>query len=67
MTTHKTQGQTLEKVGIYLPTPMFSHGQFYVANSRFGSGNNVSVLALDSKYKDMEGTYTDNVVYEEVL
>ncbi|CAG8492804.1 17076_t:CDS:2 [Rhizophagus irregularis] len=27
-------GQTLNWVGLYLPTPMFAHGQFYVACSR---------------------------------
>ena len=27
MTIHKSQGQTLERVGVYLPTTCFSHGQ----------------------------------------
>jgi hypothetical protein len=27
MTINKSQGQTFEKVGIYLPSPVFSHGQ----------------------------------------
>jgi ATP-dependent DNA helicase PIF1 len=34
MTINKAQGQTLKMVGIFLPKPVFTHGQLYVAMSR---------------------------------
>ena len=49
MTINKAQGQTFNRVGIYLPHLVFSHGQLYVAFSRVSCFGNVRVK--------VEGTY----------
>uniref|UniRef100_A0A8I6YED5 ATP-dependent DNA helicase n=1 Tax=Hordeum vulgare subsp. vulgare TaxID=112509 RepID=A0A8I6YED5_HORVV len=45
MTINKSQGQTIPNVGVYLPEPVFSHGQLYVALSRATATSNIKVLA----------------------
>ncbi|XP_035231014.1 ATP-dependent DNA helicase pif1-like [Stegodyphus dumicola] len=72
MTINKSQGQTLKKVGIYLPQPVFSHGMLYVAFSRCSSMRNVSVLVKDTKKQGRlipgcSKVFTRNIVYREVL
>ncbi|KAL1928886.1 hypothetical protein VTP01DRAFT_2672 [Rhizomucor pusillus] len=44
MTINKSQGQTLDRITICLPTPVFSHGQLYVALSRATSPENITVF-----------------------
>ena len=46
MTVNKSQGQTIPNVGVYLPAPVFSHGQLYVAMSRATSRTNIKILVL---------------------
>ncbi len=46
MTINKSQGQTLEKVGIFLPEPVFAHGQLYVGLSRVRSSSDVKIKIL---------------------
>ena len=64
-TINKAQGQTLQRVGVYLPEPCFSHGQLYVAASRVGLRERIRfALPRDPETSTFR---TRNVVYREAL
>ena len=72
ITVNKSQGQSLSQVGIYLPQPVFSHGQLYVALSRSGNPAQTKILVmnvsnLQGVFPPLQGTFTRNIVYNEVL
>ncbi|XP_073138699.1 uncharacterized protein [Henckelia pumila] len=67
MTINKSQGQTILVVGIYLPDPVFSHGQLYVAFSRGISMKNTRVLIKPDISNGGDYSPTKNVVYKNLL
>ncbi len=73
MTINKSQGQTLEKVGLYLPHPVFTHGQLYVACGRVGSPDHLAIFVENRSSQgtfEIDGsidTYTRNVVFKNAL
>ena len=83
MTVNKAQGQTIPNVEVYLPEPMFSHGQLYVALSRATARLNIRILAVPAAEKDVNkgkekgkrkgkkkainDIFTKNIVYKKVL
>lgn len=65
MTINKSQGQSLEMVGLFLPKSVFTHGQLYVAISRVTSPTGLKVFIDDEKGNST--CITQNVVFHEVF
>ncbi|XP_071688688.1 uncharacterized protein [Rutidosis leptorrhynchoides] len=66
MTINKSQGQSLKFVGLYLPKPVFSHGQLYVALLRVTDPNGLKIVMVDDDDRTLKG-HTRNVVYKETF
>ena len=62
MTINKSQGQSLQNVGIDLRNSVFTHGQLYVAFSRATKADNIYVLNSEGSNRQV-----GNVVYRELL
>ena len=60
MTINKSQGQTFKAVGVDLTNESFTHGMLYVALSRVGSPNHLTLLVGENRK-------TRNVIYNEVF
>jgi hypothetical protein len=63
MSVNKAQGQSLKYVGLDFYSPVFTHGQFYVAVSRATSVNRIKAI-WDPKFPNPA---TKNHVFPEVL
>ena len=73
ITINKSQGQSFDSVGVYLPQHVFSHGQLYVALSRTKYQR---CLKLFIENSDSQGiliphfankVFTKNIVLKELL
>lgn len=62
ITINKSQGQSVKFVGLDLRTPVFSHGQLYMALSRCTSSDRINILLPPE-----DTITTTNIVYPEVL
>ncbi|XP_075645520.1 uncharacterized protein LOC142616583 [Castanea sativa] len=65
MTINKSQGQSLQRVGLYLDRLVFSHGQLYVAVSRVTSKDGLKILIVEND--DTDRFHTKNIVYKEIF
>ncbi|XP_074352254.1 uncharacterized protein LOC141691410 [Apium graveolens] len=65
MTINKSQGQSLQRVGLFLPNPVFTHGQQYVAISRVTSHTGLKVFI--EGHNGSSTNVTKNFVYKEIF
>lgn len=61
-TINKSQGQSVKYVGIDLRTPVFSHGQLYVALSRCSAARRITLLLTNESKKGRDGVLERQIV-----
>lgn len=65
MTINKSQGQSLKRVGLFLPDFVFTHGQMYITVSRVTSLEGLKVFINSSTGEPTN--ITQNVVFKEIF
>ena len=60
---NKSQGQSVKSVGTHFQTPVFTHGQFYIAMSRCTFANGVKFLFPEYSTSSV----TKNIAFPEAL
>ena len=63
LSINKSQGQSVQHIGLYLCFPVFAHGQLYVALLHVTSPHNIKILLPNNAAECL----TTNIVYNEVL
>ena len=69
-TIHKSQGQSLRRVALFLPCPVFAHGQLYVALSRATTPDGLKILLHTTStqgYTNSGLLWTQNIVLDAIL
>mmetsp|Transcript_26019 Transcript_26019/g.40008 ORF Transcript_26019/g.40008 Transcript_26019/m.40008 type:complete len:100 (-) Transcript_26019:44-343(-) len=73
LTINRSQGQTLDVVGVELPTSVFMHGHVYVGYGRTGDPKGLHIYANQDEFDNIQDhltpdqTYVNNVVWPELL
>ncbi|GKE44063.1 ATP-dependent DNA helicase PIF1-like protein, partial [Tanacetum coccineum] len=66
MTINKSQGQSLNYAGLFLPNPVFIHGQLYVTLSRVTDHDGLKILMKEDDNKELKNC-TRNIIYKEAF
>ncbi|SGY17227.1 BQ5605_C136g13398 [Microbotryum silenes-dioicae] len=70
ITINKSQGQSLGHVGVCLETPVFSHGQLYIALSQASNVDGVKVFlppTTGTQQDHASHNVTDNIVFRRIF
>ena len=73
ITINQAQGQSLKIAGLYLTKSVFTHGQLFVAFSRFVDPDHFFIFADQSEFDnlrhllDPEKKYKRNIVFREIF